>query len=261
MNGDRVADDDGVVGHQNFLDQQANDALALMDVERLGPRAQAVEEGGQTLGQAQGGRALGGLIGDGAQLRGRPLLAAAQVRQTAAQFLQREQVFLIGGHQPLHGLARLHTLALQRLLAPPGWLRGVGGGQASIQLGGDQGRVLQEPDDLGPHDLIEQVLPDGAAVADRPAQASPGVGANAAIVVDLAGRTARRCPGQGIATFLADNHPLDQAGFDGTPRRKAFVVREPLRRQREGVLGHQWRDGDLDPLGTGPGGRGRLATA
>jgi len=88
----------------------------------------------------------------------------------------------------------------------------MGGGQASIELGGDQGRVLQEPHHLSPHDLIEPVLPDGAAVADQPTQAAPGVGANAAIVVDLAGRTVCRCPGQGIATFLADNHPLDQAG-------------------------------------------------
>ena len=84
VDGDRVANDDGVVGHQNFLDQQANDALALMDVECLGTRAQAREEVRQALGQAQGGRALGGLIGDGAQLRCRPLLAAAQVRHTAA---------------------------------------------------------------------------------------------------------------------------------------------------------------------------------
>jgi len=49
--------------------------------------------------------------------------------------------------------------------------------------------------------------------------------------------------------------------FDGPPRRKALVVREPLCRQREGVLGYQRRDGDLDPLGAGPGDRGRLATA
>ena len=77
MDGDRVADDDGVVGHQNFLDQQANDALALVDVEGLGTHAQTGEEGGQALSQAQGGGALRRLVGDGAQLRGRPLLAAA----------------------------------------------------------------------------------------------------------------------------------------------------------------------------------------
>jgi len=52
---DRVADDDGVVGDQHFLDQQANDALALVDVEGLGTGEQAGEEGGQALGQAQGG--------------------------------------------------------------------------------------------------------------------------------------------------------------------------------------------------------------
>ena len=77
MDWDRVADDDGVVGDQHFLDQQANDALALLDVEGLGTRAQAGEEGGQALSQAQGGGALRRLVGDGAQLRGRPLLAAA----------------------------------------------------------------------------------------------------------------------------------------------------------------------------------------
>lgn len=259
MDWDRVANDDGVIRYENFLDQQANDALALGDVERLGTCAQACEEGRQALRQTQGGDALGRLVGDGPQLRFRALLAATQVRHTVAQFLQRQQVFLVGIHQSFHGLAGLHPFTFQRLLVSPDRLRGVGGGQTPIQLGGDLGGVLQEPDDLCPHDLIEQVLPDGTAVADRPVQVSPGVGADAAIVVDFAGRTVRRCPGQGIAAFFADHQPLDQAGFNGTPRRKALVVREPLCRQREGVLGHQWRDGDLDPLGAGPSGRGHLA--
>jgi len=86
---DRVADDDGVVGHQDFLDQQANAALALVDVERLGTRAQACKKGGQALGQAQGGGTLRRLVRDRAQLRFRPLLAPAQVRHATAQLLQR----------------------------------------------------------------------------------------------------------------------------------------------------------------------------
>ena len=65
MDGDRVADDDGVVGHQHFLDQQAHDALALVDVEGLGAGAQTAEERRQRLRQAQGGGTLGGLLGDG----------------------------------------------------------------------------------------------------------------------------------------------------------------------------------------------------
>ena len=90
VNGDRVADDDGVVSHQHFLDQQANDALAFLDVERLGTRAQAREEGRQTLSQAQGGGALGRLVGERAQFGSRLLRAAAQIGQATAQFLQRQ---------------------------------------------------------------------------------------------------------------------------------------------------------------------------
>ena len=87
MDWDRVADDDGVVGDQNFLDQQANDALALLDVERLSTRAQAQEKGRQALSQAQGGGVFGRLVGDRTQFRFRPLLAAPKLRHATAQFL------------------------------------------------------------------------------------------------------------------------------------------------------------------------------
>jgi hypothetical protein len=86
---DRVADDDGIVGDQNFLDQQANDALAFMDVKRLSTRAQAREKGRQAFSQAQGGGVFGRLFGDRTQLRFRPLLAAPKVRHAAAQLIQR----------------------------------------------------------------------------------------------------------------------------------------------------------------------------
>ena len=50
--------------------------------------------------------------------------------------------------------------------------------------------------------------------------------------MDFAGRTARRCPGPGIAAFLAHDHPLDQAGFDGAPRRQALPHRRALPTRR-----------------------------
>ena len=106
MDGDGVADDDGVVGHQDFLDQQANDALAFLDIKRLGIRAQPCQEGSQGLRQAQGGGALGRLVGDRAQFRLDPLGAAAQVGQASAQLLERQQVLLVGGYQTLHRLVQ-----------------------------------------------------------------------------------------------------------------------------------------------------------
>ena len=59
-----MADHDVAVGHQHFFDQQANDALSLKDVERLGGRAQARKKGRQGLGQAQGGGTVGRLVGE-----------------------------------------------------------------------------------------------------------------------------------------------------------------------------------------------------
>jgi hypothetical protein len=41
---DAVADNDGVVADQNFLDDEAYDSLALEDVKRVGGAAQSCEE-------------------------------------------------------------------------------------------------------------------------------------------------------------------------------------------------------------------------
>jgi hypothetical protein len=48
-----VANGDGIATDQNFLDQQAQDLLALPYVECLGPRAQLTAERRRRLGQLQ----------------------------------------------------------------------------------------------------------------------------------------------------------------------------------------------------------------
>src|SRR5213082_28195 len=58
-------------------------------------------------------------------------------------------------------------------------------------------------DHLGPDNLVEQVLSNEAAVvANRTAQFSPAIGANALVVVDLTRARARRCTREGVATLL-----------------------------------------------------------
>ncbi len=42
--GNAVADDDGVIGNEDLLDDQAHDALPLENVERVGGRAQSAEK-------------------------------------------------------------------------------------------------------------------------------------------------------------------------------------------------------------------------
>ena len=66
--------------------------------------------------------------------------------------------------------------------------------QSTIQLLLYERGVFQQLDDLGPNDLIEQILPDKAAVVEnRAAQFALAIRANAFVVVDLAGTRLRRC--------------------------------------------------------------------
>jgi hypothetical protein len=48
-----VANGDGIATDQNFLDQQAEDLLALSYIECLGPRTQLTAKRRQRLGQLQ----------------------------------------------------------------------------------------------------------------------------------------------------------------------------------------------------------------
>src|SRR5713226_3664914 len=79
-----------------------------------------------------------------------------------------------------------------------------------------QGGVFQQPDHLVPDDLIEQILPDEAAViANRSAQFSPAIRANAFVVVNLACGRARRCAREGVAAPLTADQPLHNTWLDG----------------------------------------------
>ena len=79
-----------------------------------------------------------------------------------------------------------------------------------------QGGVFQQPDHLVPDDLIEQILPDEAAIiANRAAQFSPAIRANTFVVVDLACGGACRGAREGVAALLAADQPLHDTWLDG----------------------------------------------
>ncbi len=87
------------------------------------------------------------------------------------------------------------TRLLKQMLKSTG-KKGVpqGGVQPTIKFLLYQRGVFEQSDHLVPDDLIEQILPDEAAViANRAAQFAPAIGANTFVVVDLACGGARRC--------------------------------------------------------------------
>ena len=81
---------------------------------------------------------------------------------------------------------------------------------------------------------------------------APRVRAEAAVIVDLARRAARRCPGQRVAAFAARDQSLNDAGLDGPAWREPFVVGQALRGQRESFVADDGRNRYLDPLVTRP---------
>ena len=173
--GDRVSDHDRVVVDEHFFHDETDDTLSLKDVQRIGRLVQPREKGRERLCQAQIRRAISGLVGDRLQLRAQRLLALAQPRHPLPQLLKRHEILLIGGEQPLDALANAYQIQLHRLLA---CLRRVGrasGGKPPIKLLLNQQGILEQPHDLGPHDLIQQVLPHGVAIAPATAQVPPRI--------------------------------------------------------------------------------------
>ena len=81
---------------------------------------------------------------------------------------------------------------------------------------------------------------------------APRVRAEAAVIVDLARRAARRRPRQRVAAFAARDQSLNDAGLDGPAGREALVVGQALCRQSESLFADDGRNRYLDPLVTRP---------
>src|SRR5271169_345526 len=77
---------------------------------------------------------------------------------------------------------------------------------------------------------------------------SIGIGSETAIVIELAFGGSRRGSIEAVATVLADQHPLQQAGHDGTSGGKALIVLQMLLCKCEGPFRDQGRHRDFDPL-------------
>ena len=178
-------------------------------------------------------RAIAGLFGERVQLGAERLLALAQGWHPLSQLLQRQELFLIGGEQSLDALAHAHQLSLHRLLT---LLRGVGRArdrEPAIKLLFDQRGILEQPHHLGPHDLIQQVLPDRSVLADGATEVPPAVRAEAAIVVNQASARPGRRARERVPALAATHQALHDAGLDRASPRPHFVLVQQFLRARK----------------------------
>src|SRR5450631_2701609 len=247
--GNAVPNEDGVITDQYLLDDEAHDALPLEGVECISGAAQPRQERGERLCQSHEHGAITGLIGDRLQLGAQRFLTIAQRRHALAQLLEREEIFLVGAQQSLGTFADAGQFSLRALLALFGGIRCACGRETTIEFVLDQGGILEQADDFGPYDLIEQVLAhEACVVAHGPAEFAPTVRADALVVVDLPRAGDRRGAREGMTALLAADQALHDARRDRSTSRPYLVLMQELLRASKALLVDQSLHRDLDPL-------------
>ena len=180
-----MTDHDLAGADQDFLHEQAQDALAVPD--GCGDRGFA--EGGQealeVVGELEVDLTVGELGVEGLGLVAQAGLAGPQIGHPGAEFVQGQEVFLVGPDQPADRAGGLGEAAVKALALGGGRVGGADLGQALADLGADQGRVGDQAGDVVPDDLVEVVGADRLAVADLAVLEPVVVAADAPVVEDL----------------------------------------------------------------------------
>ena len=206
-----MADGDFVLGDQNLLHEESDDTLPFGDVQGFGTRAQPRQKAGQGLGEPEIGLPILGAIDGGLQFAMQSLFLAAQLGRSVAQLVDGDQLFLIGRDQAVDTLADpdkpMPKVGLTLLVG----IGDTGCLQSPVDLRAYQCRIFEQADQLGPHDVIKQILAHRTAVAQRAVEIAPGVGTQAAVVGDLAGTGLGRRAVQPLAAFAARHEPLRDA--------------------------------------------------
>ena len=148
-----MADGQRVETDPDLFDDEAHDLLARVDIERVRSRAERGPEIGQGFAEAQIARLVGGRELERLALRREGLLLVPERRHPFAQLVEGNQVLLVGGDQPLEAVRQPDLLVAQILDALATGIGLAGCRKPAIELGLDQRRVVEQAQDLVPHDL------------------------------------------------------------------------------------------------------------
>ena len=91
-----MPDGDGINADENLLDQQLNNLLPFHDIHCLGPAGEPRPELSQTFDQSQIPFLIGGRFVQSLEFRLRRAELLAQWIDSLAQFVKRQEAFLVG---------------------------------------------------------------------------------------------------------------------------------------------------------------------
>jgi len=153
-----MADRNRVRGDANFFNQQPHDLLAVGHLERVPSRPEPRSKVGQSVTQTQVARLIDGDSFERLPFCRDRLLLGAECRHPGAQLVQRHQLLLIRGDQPLNRLRHPRLLTRELVQTLAGGIALAGGLAPSRQLGFDEGGILKQAQYFAPHERIEVVF-------------------------------------------------------------------------------------------------------
>ena len=186
-----MADRDGVVvaSDQDFADDEAQDALLIVEVELVQAVGETVEESFEGVGELEVGLGVVQFGFERVELGAQGGLPLPQRGHPGAQLGERDQLFLVGLDQASDPAFGAGEIAFERFAAAARGVLGAQRGEPTVDLAADERGVFEQAADLAPDEPVELVGSDRAAVADAPADVAVVVRADAPVVVDpLVGR-------------------------------------------------------------------------
>jgi len=179
---------DALVIDENVLNEKAYDLVAPGGVKGVRSFLEPGEERRHRFCKSQIDGFLALLAGERRKLSLRRPLPLAQFGHSAPQFVQRQKVLLISSKQALNPFAYTDKFALQSFRAPLCRAALPRCFQTPVDLRLDQRRTFQQFNDRIPDNGVKQVHADGMGIAKGVIEMAVSVRAQAAVVVDFAGR-------------------------------------------------------------------------
>ena len=244
-----MADGDVIVAEEDLAHDEPDDLLALLDRELLGVGREAGAERVECFGQLEVGLGLVELGVERVELGAEGRFALAELGHAGAEFLERDELFLVAVDHASQRVLRARVVALEPFAAVAGWVLGTERREPSLDLGLDQLGVLQEREYLCPDRLVDVLDANLAGGAHAPFGPTEAVGARAAVVVmHDSGLAAGRAAVVGVPALATDEDPLQQRWLAGVARRETAVASEQLLGERVLLGGDQRRHRDPQPV-------------
>ena len=234
-----MAQCDRVGVDEHLLHEEPEDLLSFAHVEGLGARSELGAEPTERRGELDVARVVHGGQLQRVEFRRDGPGVALERRHPLAELGQGDQPFLVSAEEPLAVHVQPRLFALQLCGAGPQGVRGLRRVEPAVDLLADQGGVLQQAQDFGPDQVVQQILADRPVIADGALEMAIAVRSQAAVIVELACTRAGRGAIEPVAACAHRPHPLQQGRLDRAARRMPLVALQLLLGQREGLLAHR----------------------